>query len=416
VSVADGHRRLTTRIVCRVLIRAAAVAVAVVIAAVLVVVALPGTAQAVTYSSQEVEFVQLLNGYRQSLGLSPLMVSDLCSDAAEKHSSDMAKYDFFQHDTVTSDYFPVGANARVRMALSGYSYPMAWGEDIAAGFPTALGVFEAWKGSPGHNQQMTDPNYRVIGIGVVHVPGSRYEYYWTADFGAFVDSTARWLSDPPPSSSTTTTTAPPPSTTTTTAPAPSTTTTTAPPAGSNFADVPPTHTFYEAITSLAGAGVVSGSGDGLFHPNAYTTRAQFAKIIVLALNRHTPAIENAGSPSFTDVPYTGVAYPFDYVEEATALGIIRGFVDGTFGPTLDVTRLQLVLMLVRAGGENLRAPPAAYQCPFTDVPYYAHEAVRVASYDGLVSGKSPTIFDPYGQATRGHVSKMVYGLRQAIGD
>ncbi len=65
------------------------------------------------------------------------MVSDLVSDAAEKHSSDMGKYEFFAHNTVASDWFPVGADARVRMAMCGYAYPIAWGEDIAAGFSSA---------------------------------------------------------------------------------------------------------------------------------------------------------------------------------------------------------------------------------------------------------------------------------------
>lgn len=416
MTIADRPRRSTGETVNRAFARVAAVAAAVVIAVMLVLAALPGTAQAVSYSTQELEFVRLLNEYRQSMGVPPLMVSDLCSNAAEKHSSDMGTYHFFAHDTVASDFFPVGSNARVRLALSGYGNPLAWGENIAAGFTTATAVLNAWKASPDHDPHMIDPVYKVVGVGLVYVPGSEYGYYWTTDFGAFVDQTAHWVGDPPPSSSTTTTTVPPPSTTTTTQPPPSTTTTTEPPAGPTFADVPPTHTFYEAITSLAAAGVVSGSGDGLFHPDAYVTRAQFAKIIVLALDRHTPAIDNATSPTFSDVPYMGAAYPFDYVEEAAGLGIVYGFVNGTFGPQLNVTRLQLAVMLVRAGGENLRAPPPEYQLPFADVPAYGREAVLIAVFNGLVSGKTPTIFDPYVQATRGHVAKMVYGLRQVLED
>jgi hypothetical protein len=72
------------------------------------------------------------------------------------------------------------------------------------------------------------------------------------------------------------------------------------------------------------------------------------------------------------------------------------------------------VMLVRAGGAGLRALPAGYACPFVDVPAYARDAVAVAYYNGLVSGKTLTTFDPYGQATRGHVAKMVFGLRQAL--
>jgi hypothetical protein len=193
-----------------------------------------------------------------------------------------------------------------------------------------------------------------------------------------------------------------------------TTTTTAQPAAA-FADVPITSAFYEPIMSLAAAGVVSGYGDGLFHPNDPVTRAQFTKIIVVALDVHTAEVDNLVDPTFTDVAYTGSAYPFDYVEEAAGLDIIKGHSNGTFAPGHNVTRLQLAMMLVRAGGDGLAVPPAGYSCPFTDVPAYGKEAVRVARYNGLLSGKTATKFDPYSPATRGHVAKMVYGLTEALG-
>ena len=393
----------------------------------------PAGAQAVSYSSQEIQLVQLLNDYRVSLGLQPLMVSDLVSDAAEKHSSDMGNHSFFAHNTVESDFgFPVGADPRVRMAMCGYSYPIAWGENIAAGFSSPSAVIQAWKGSPSHNQLMTASYYRVVGVGLVHVQGSPYGYYWTLDFGAYVDSTAHWVGTAPPS--TTSTTAPPVTTTTTTGPLPTTTTTTVPTTttapnttttapgtssttleGAIFPDVPPAHSFFEEIVGLASAGVVSGYDDGLFYPEDLVTRAQFAKIIVLALDKHTAEIEHAAAPTFTDVRYAGSDYPFDYVEEAAALGVIQGYGDGTFGPQDNVIRSQLALMLVRAGGSDLSQPPAGYTCPFADVPEYAREAVGIAFYNGLLSGKTSTLFDPYGKATRGHVAKMVYGLRQALG-
>ena len=99
-----------------------------------------------------------------------------------------------------------------------------------------------------------------------------------------------------------------------------------------------------------------------------------------------------------------------------ALGIIQGRKDGTYGPAANVTRAQLALMLVRAGGDDLRDPPEGFSCPFVDVPAYAHDAVSVAYYNGLLSGKTATAFGPYGNATRGQVAKMVYGLYRALQD
>ncbi len=387
----------------------------------------PSSAQAaVSYDAEELAFVRLINEYRQSVGVAPLKVSDLMSDACDKHNSDMGKYGLNPldpHTTWLSDWFPEGANARVRMAMCGYSNPIAWGEIIAAGPSLATTALSAWKASPSHDPHMISPTYKVMGVSRVYMPGSEYTYYWTVDFGVFEDATARFLDGSSPSttsstttsSSTTTTTEPPTTTTTTTTTGPpgTTTTTTGPPAPVSFADVKVGHPFYEAITTLATLGVVSGS-NGLFHPDALVTRAQFAKIIVLALDRHTLAVDNADSPTFPDVLYRGDPYPFDFVEEAVALGIIKGRDDGTFGPLANVTRAQLALMLVRAGGEELRQPPVGYSCPFNDVPAYAREAVTIAYYNGLLSGKTPTLFSPYSTATRGHVAKMVFGLHQAL--
>jgi uncharacterized protein YkwD len=403
-------RTADAAVACRV------IALAVAMVTVLWLAAFPAVAQAVTYSSEELEFVRLVNDYREGLGLVPLMVSDICSDAAEKHSHDMGTYGFFNHNTMQSDYFPVGYDGGDRMVRCGYHYNTGWGECIGAGYLTAAGVFSAWKTSTqGHNEVMTNPTFRQIGIGLVHVPGSEYEYYWTADFASIEDETAHWVDDSGPSTTTTTTTTTTtPSTTSTTIPPTTTTTTSTTLPRAVFADVSASNVFYEPITSLAAAGVVSGYGNGLFRPDYPVTRAQFAKMVVLALGKHTPEVDNAAEPTFPDVPYTGNVYPFDYVEEAVAQGIIQGYGDGTFGPDSRVTRLQLALMLVRAGGDSLGTPPAGYKCKFTDVPSFARDEVRIAVYKGLVSGKSPTFFDSYGDATRGHVAKMIYGLLQVL--
>jgi hypothetical protein len=226
-----------------------------------------------------------------------------------------------------------------------------------------------------------------------------------------VDETAHWADDSGPSTTTTTTA---PSTTTTTNPSATTTTTTQ--VAGVFADVLSSSAYYDAITSLAAAGVVSGYEDGLFLPERPVTRAQFAKMVILALDKHTDEIENVAAPTFPDVPYTGSDYPFDYIEEAVGQGIIQGFGDGTFGPCANVTRLQLALMLVRAGGDGLATPPPGYQCSFYDVPRSVRDEVGVAAYNGLLNGRSATFFDCYGIATRGHVAKMVYGLLQVLSD
>ncbi len=177
-----------------------------------------------------------------------------------------------------------------------------------------------------------------------------------------------------------------------------------------FSDVQEGHTFYNEIMELAALNIVGGFPDGTFKPDSSVTRQQFAKMIVLATDKHTDAADNEATPTFSDVmPSMGIPYPFDYIEEAAGAGFIKGDA-GKFNPGNNITRAQLALIIVRAGGSALADPPAGYLTGFTDVPDYAAAAVAKAKFNGILDGKTPTSFDPYANATRGQVSKMLSRL------
>jgi len=84
------------------------------------------------------------------------------------------------------------------MTSFGYThYPE--GENIAAGNSDAQNTFTQWQtacdpDSTGactyaHRQNMLNPGYKVFGIGRVYNASSPYRWYWTTDFGGFVDQT-----------------------------------------------------------------------------------------------------------------------------------------------------------------------------------------------------------------------------------
>ena len=161
-------------------------AVSLIAAVLLLGVVLVSPAQAVSYSAEEIAFVEMLNDYRASNGLDALLVSDLISEACDRHGSDMGKYGFFDHYTTGgSDWFEIGSSPWVRMAASGYDFNTYKGENIAAGYGTAAEVFTGWKNSSGHNANMLGANFEVLGVSVVKVIGSKYSYYWTTDFGGY---------------------------------------------------------------------------------------------------------------------------------------------------------------------------------------------------------------------------------------
>jgi hypothetical protein len=89
----------------------------------------------------------------------------------------MATNNYFSHtDSLGRDPFE-------RMADFGYTYNTWKGENLAAGADTAQGAFNLWKNSPGHNANMLNGNFKVIGIARVYGAGSQYGWYWTTDFG-----------------------------------------------------------------------------------------------------------------------------------------------------------------------------------------------------------------------------------------
>ena len=137
----------------------------------------------------EAQFLKLINNYRASKGLPALKASKSLNVASYKHSYDMGKRGYFSHTTKSP--LPAGQTGPLpwdRMKDAGYRYSTAKAENIAAGQSTAEKVFNSWKNSSGHNANMLSSKYKVIGIGFVQVPGSKYSYYWTTDFGGYVDA------------------------------------------------------------------------------------------------------------------------------------------------------------------------------------------------------------------------------------
>lgn len=180
----------------------------------------------------------------------------------------------------------------------------------------------------------------------------------------------------------------------------------------NFPDVLPGYRFFDAATYLAAHGIIEGYQNGLFGPYDCVRRAQMAKIAVLALGHHDTATTNLGDPIFPDVEYTGQPYPFDFVEEAAEQEIVLGYTSGLFGPYDNITRIQMVRMVARAAGDRLEQPPANYESGFTDIDPADEVVLAIAKYNGLIEGKTASMFDPYACATRGHVAQVLYQAMQ----
>jgi uncharacterized protein YkwD len=147
----------------------------------------------------EQALLELINAHRADNGLAPLNISPTLTDVAAWMSQDMAEKDYFSHtDSLGRDPFQ-------RMADFGYSYNAWKGENLAAGSDTPEMTFQLWRDSPGHNANMLNANFVVVGLAKAYDDDSTYGWYWAAEFGGYDDR-----GGPPPEPSPTTTPEPTP--------------------------------------------------------------------------------------------------------------------------------------------------------------------------------------------------------------
>lgn len=107
----------------------------------------------------------------------PLRWSGQLADAAHEHSLDMAQNNHFNHEGTD------GSSPGNRIRRQGYS-AVAWGENIAAGYPTVREVVQGWLDSPGHCANIMSPDFREFGASNVENSRTQYGIFWTQVFAA----------------------------------------------------------------------------------------------------------------------------------------------------------------------------------------------------------------------------------------
>ncbi|HYR12046.1 MAG TPA: CAP domain-containing protein [Longimicrobium sp.] len=111
------------------------------------------------------EMVALVNAHRRTLRCPELVWMQTVANAAQGHSDDMARRDFFDHRS------PEGLGPTDRLRAHGVVY-RSMGENIAQHPGTARDVMNQWLASPGHRQNLERCTYTHHGIGL-------REGYWT---------------------------------------------------------------------------------------------------------------------------------------------------------------------------------------------------------------------------------------------
>ena len=184
-----------------------------------------------------------------------------------------------------------------------------------------------------------------------------------------------------------------------------------------FTDIPG-HWAQSDIELMACRDVVKGVTETQFDPDGMVTRAQFAALLIRALDV-TPY--SGGGQSFQDVG-SGDWY-YQAVETAARAGLIVGYA-GNFRPEDQISRQELSLMLVRAaayeskaialGGDEAQAIRAGFT-DGSDIADWAAQAVAQASKAALMTGRGGATFAPAANATRAEAVVVLERLLRYLG-
>lgn len=112
----------------------------------------------------------------------------------------------------------------------------------------------------------------------------------------------------------------------------------------SFDDVPADAWYVTEVSTLARLGVFVGRTPGIFAPDSAISRAEFATVCA--------RFDQSGAAEDRDFSDIGGHWAEQYIRQASALGWVQGYPDGTFGPDRPITRAEAVTMINRVLRRN----------------------------------------------------------------
>ncbi len=118
----------------------------------------------------------LVNAFRVFHGESSLKWNEKAATAARLHSEDMAAKNYFSHDSLD------GRSFSERLKAQNITLSRGAGENIGAGYRTAVLAHNGWVNSTGHRSNILASHYKELGVGGGYHAQADYRSYFTQDF------------------------------------------------------------------------------------------------------------------------------------------------------------------------------------------------------------------------------------------
>ncbi|MEW9701487.1 S-layer homology domain-containing protein [Paenibacillus sp. SI8] len=175
----------------------------------------------------------------------------------------------------------------------------------------------------------------------------------------------------------------------------------------SFSDVASTSWAANAILKMAAKHVIEGVSDDTFEPNRNVTRAEFASMIVRALE-----IKAKSQHEFKDV--AAGAWYASALSAAYESGLIQGYDSDTFAPNAAISREEMAVILVRAyemktGTKLSSDTPAEYTDQASISPWAIHQ-VSAAFAKGLLQGRDQGLFAPSSNLSRAEAAQALTNI------
>jgi len=171
-----------------------------------------------------------------------------------------------------------------------------------------------------------------------------------------------------------------------------------------YPDVPSTYWAFNVIIELGEKGIITGYPDGSFKPDSSITRAEFVAILGRALGWE----ERPGNPAFSDAAEIP-DWARGYILTAVDKGVIGGYEDNSFRANRPITRLEIVIIIVRALGLGDGAAKSGTLSfsDAADIPDWAVDDIVIAVEQGIATGKPGNVFVPNDNATRAEAASLI---------
>lgn len=162
----------------------------------------------------------------------------------------------------------------------------------------------------------------------------------------------------------------------------------------------------EAVLNLADMGVLSGTSQSNFSPDANITRAEFTSMVVKALK-----LQKQSSSGFYDVAPS--SWYYDYIKTAKSLGIVNG-INGYFYPDSPITREDMAIILCKAldaASKPLKDKDSTILDTYADrweISDYAVPFLSSMRGEGLINGKDGNRLAPKDYLKRAEAASIIW--------